>query len=93
MQLKIPDTLLIKFKKIGIKDGFYQGRIDDAEFSIEISNEGDFPVIIKDGIIEILDEVVSKAHLNADKEYEVDLAPVDDYSKRYNKDRFAIVII
>lgn len=89
MKLKLPS----KIKNLGIKEGIYKGRIDEAEFSIEVSRDtGDFPVILKDNFIEIPDDIVSKVHLNADKEFEVDLVPADDYSKRY-KDKFSIVII
>jgi hypothetical protein len=90
MRLKLSSRL----KSLGVEDGIFFGKIDEAEFSIEISKkDGEFPIIIKDGFIEIPDEVVSKVHLNGDKEFEVDVAPTDDYLKRYNKDRFAIVII
>jgi len=92
MKLKMSE----KMKRLGIGDGTYWGRIDEAEFSIEISESkdgGDIPIIIKDGYIYIPDDVVSRVHLNADQEREVDLAPADDYEKRYSKDRFAIVII
>ena len=91
MKLKMSD----KMKRLGIEDGTYWGKIDEAEFSIEISKSKDgkdIPIIIKDGYIYIPDDVVSRVHLNADHERDVDLAPADDY-KRFHKDRFAIVII
>ncbi len=87
MRLKMSDRM----KRLGIEDGTYWGRIDEAEFSIEVSKDGDVPIIVEDGYIHIPDDVVSRVHLNADQERE--LAPADDYEKRYSKDRFVIVII
>ena len=89
MRLKMSD----KMKRMGIEDGVCWGRIDEAEFSIEVSKDGDVPIIVRNGYIYIPDDIVSKVRLNVDQEGEVDLAPADDYKKRYSKDRFVIVII
>ncbi len=80
-----------RMKRLGIEDGTYWGRIDEAEFSIEVSKSKDgkdIPIIVKDGYIHIPDDVVSKVRLNFDQERE--LAPADDYEKRYSKDRFVM---
>jgi len=92
MKLKMSDRM----KRLGIEEGLYWGRIDEAEFSIEITKSKDckdIPIIIKDGCIYIPDDVVNRVQLNDDREIEVDLAPTDDYEKRYSKDKFAVVIL